>query len=28
VLTPGLVLDAVDQLQNRARPNTQALLEH
>jgi thiol:disulfide interchange protein len=28
VLTPGLVLDALDQLQNRARPNTQALLEH
>jgi thiol:disulfide interchange protein len=28
VLTPGLVLDALDQVQNRARPNTQALLEH
>jgi DsbC/DsbD-like thiol-disulfide interchange protein/cytochrome c biogenesis protein CcdA len=28
VLTPGLVLDALDQLQNRPRPNTQALLEH
>jgi thiol:disulfide interchange protein len=28
VLTPGLVLDALGQLQNRARPNTQALLEH
>jgi thiol:disulfide interchange protein len=28
VLTPGLVLDALDQLQNRTRPNTQALLEH
>jgi thiol:disulfide interchange protein DsbD len=28
VLTPGVVLDALDQLHNRARPNTQALLEH
>jgi thiol:disulfide interchange protein len=28
VLTPGVVLGALDQLQLRARPNTQALLEH
>ncbi len=28
VLTPGVVLDALDQLHNRPRPNTQALLEH
>jgi thiol:disulfide interchange protein DsbD len=28
VLTPGLVLDALDQLHHGPRPNTQALLEH
>ena len=28
VLTPGVVFGALDQLQNRPRPNSQALLEH